>query len=262
MTDTRSTLRAADKRMRELADPSAGFLTEGFHLLGLFAIGGATVWAAAAAFSGMMQKGSPSIEDLLLLFIYLEIGSMVGIYFRTNHMPVRFLLYVGITALTRHMIGYVQEQHGGGPRGADPRGRDTDPGARRPRHPLHLEPLSEPELWRSGQSGVPVTTSTKGKAQWKPMPFDLIIRNATLPDGRKGQDVGVAAGRIVAIGPKLAAEARETHRCARLSSVAAVRRLPFPHGRDAVARPAAPQPVRHAARRHCALGRTEAASDA
>jgi len=27
-------------------------------------------------------------------------------------MPVRFLLYVGITALTRHMIGYVQEKSG------------------------------------------------------------------------------------------------------------------------------------------------------
>jgi protein PsiE len=35
---------------------------------------------------------------------------MVGIYFRTNHMPVRFLLYVGITALTRHMIGVVQQK--------------------------------------------------------------------------------------------------------------------------------------------------------
>ncbi|MFZ3181980.1 MAG: phosphate-starvation-inducible PsiE family protein [Methylocystis silviterrae] len=58
----------------------------------------------------MATKGHASIEDLLLLFIYLEIGSMVGIYFRTNHMPVRFLLYVGITALTRHMIGYVQTE--------------------------------------------------------------------------------------------------------------------------------------------------------
>ena len=38
---------------------------------------------------------------------------MVGIYFRTNHLPVRFLLYVGITALTRHTIGYVQDQQGG-----------------------------------------------------------------------------------------------------------------------------------------------------
>ena len=112
MADPARGIHAADKQMHSLADPVGRLLTEGFHLLGLFAIGGATVWAAAAAFYGMMQKGSPSIEDLLLLFIYLEIGSMVGIYFRTNHMPVRFLLYVGITALTRHMIGYVQETTG------------------------------------------------------------------------------------------------------------------------------------------------------
>ncbi len=42
------------------------------------------------------------------------------------------------------------------------------------------------------------------------MAFDLIIRNAALPDGRKGQDVGVSAGRIAAIGRALAAEAGET----------------------------------------------------
>ncbi len=42
------------------------------------------------------------------------------------------------------------------------------------------------------------------------MAFDLVVRNATLPDGRKGQDVGVSAGRIAAIGPNLAAEAGET----------------------------------------------------
>ena len=110
MVDKGSQIRAADKRMVTLADPIGQFLTNGFHLLGLFAIGAATVWAAGAAFLAMIQKGHASIEDLLLLFIYLEIGSMVGIYFRTNHMPVRFLLYVGITALTRHLIGFVQEQ--------------------------------------------------------------------------------------------------------------------------------------------------------
>jgi protein PsiE len=112
MTEPGLRIKAADRRMRMLVDPIGKFLTDGFHLLGLFAIGGATVWAAGAAFYAMVQKGSPSIEDLLLLFIYLEVGSMVGIYFRTNHMPVRFLLYVGITALTRHMIGFVQETTG------------------------------------------------------------------------------------------------------------------------------------------------------
>lgn len=112
MVDPTLRIRLADREIRRLADPVGRLFTESFHLLGLFAIGGATVWAAGAAFMSMLEKGSPSIEDLLLLFIYLEIGSMVGIYFRTNHMPVRFLLYVGITALTRHMIGYVQEKSG------------------------------------------------------------------------------------------------------------------------------------------------------
>jgi protein PsiE len=110
MTDQTTSFRATQKRMMTYIDPVGLMLTEGFHLLGLFAIGGATVWAAGAAFLSMIEKGHTSIEDLLLLFIYLEIGSMVGIYFRTNHMPVRFLLYVGITALTRHLIGFVQEQ--------------------------------------------------------------------------------------------------------------------------------------------------------
>ena len=95
------------EKMREFADPIGHFLTEAFHFLGLFAIGGATVWAAVHSFTTMVAKGHASIEDLLLLFIYLEIGSMVGIYFKTNHMPVRFLIYVGITALTRHLIGFV-----------------------------------------------------------------------------------------------------------------------------------------------------------
>ena len=72
-----------------------------FHRIALFGIGAATVWSAGVAFIGMTNKGSASIEDLLLLFIYLEIGAMVGIYFKTNHMPVRFLIYVAITAVTR-----------------------------------------------------------------------------------------------------------------------------------------------------------------
>jgi hypothetical protein len=82
-----------------------------FHRIALFGIGGATVWSAAVAFMEMMSKGSASIEDLLLLFIYLEIGAMVGIYFKTNHMPVRFLIYVAITAVTRLIIDLVNTKH-------------------------------------------------------------------------------------------------------------------------------------------------------
>jgi len=75
-----------------------------FHRIALFGIGAATIWAAGVTFVGIFMQSHASIGDLLLLFIYLEIGAMVGIYFETNHMPVRFLLYIAITALTRHMV--------------------------------------------------------------------------------------------------------------------------------------------------------------
>jgi protein PsiE len=82
-----------------------------FHYLALFMIGAATVWSGALAFWGMVGKGAATIHDLLLLFIYLELGAMVGIYFSTNHMPVRFLIYIAITALTRHMVEAISEGH-------------------------------------------------------------------------------------------------------------------------------------------------------
>jgi phosphate starvation-inducible membrane PsiE len=94
--------------MTRHAEVLGNLLVDLFHYLALFAIGAATVWAAVVAFIGMMMKGHASIDDILLLFIYLELGAMVGIYFKTNHMPVRFLIYVGITALTRLLISEVQ----------------------------------------------------------------------------------------------------------------------------------------------------------
>jgi len=98
-------------RVDNLADESGVLLVRVFHLLALFAIGATIVWSAGHAFLGMAVKGSASVEDILLLFIYLELGAMVGIYFMTNHMPVRFLLYVAITALTRMLIGIINQEH-------------------------------------------------------------------------------------------------------------------------------------------------------
>jgi protein PsiE len=100
-----------EEEMRGKIDRLGGMLVESFHYLALFAIGGAIVWSAVFAFIGMAGKGHASIEDILLLFIYLELGAMVGIYFKTNHMPVRFLIYVGITALTRLLVGDIAAHH-------------------------------------------------------------------------------------------------------------------------------------------------------
>ena len=98
-----------NSKIEGAADSLGNSLVNIFHLLALFAIGGAVVWSAIFAFLEMVTVGTASVEDILLLFIYLELGAMVGIYFKTNHMPVRFLIYVAITALTRMLIEIVSD---------------------------------------------------------------------------------------------------------------------------------------------------------
>jgi protein PsiE len=44
-------------------------------------------------------------------FFYLEIGAMVGIYFKTTELPVRYLIYIAITALGRVLIEIVGAEH-------------------------------------------------------------------------------------------------------------------------------------------------------
>jgi phosphate starvation-inducible membrane PsiE len=99
------------RKSSALADAIGRFMVDIFHYLALFAIGAVVVWSGILAFLGMVAKGHASIDDILLLFIYLELGAMVGIYFKTNHMPVRFLIYVAMTALTRLLIADVQGHH-------------------------------------------------------------------------------------------------------------------------------------------------------
>lgn len=101
---------AADRlhqTMKESVHTIGALLVDTFHFLALFAIGATTVWSAAAAFIGMVSQGRATLTDILLLFIYLEIGAMVGIYFKTTRLPVRYLIYVAITALGRILIEIV-----------------------------------------------------------------------------------------------------------------------------------------------------------
>jgi phosphate starvation-inducible membrane PsiE len=79
-------------------------LVRGFQIVALFVIGATIVWSAAHDYFDMVRAGHAGLDDILLLFIYLELGTMVGIYFKTDRLPVLFLLYVAITALTRFLV--------------------------------------------------------------------------------------------------------------------------------------------------------------
>ncbi len=111
MIDVRKSLVSATHRTEDLTESLGNTLVYWFHLLALFAIGASIVWSALFAFMTMVEQGHAKVEDILLLFIYLELGAMVGIYFKTNHMPVRFLIYVAMTALTRMLIGFINIEH-------------------------------------------------------------------------------------------------------------------------------------------------------
>ena len=97
--------------LRDFSDAFGTLLVDAFHYLALFAIGATTVWSAISAFLGMAQRGRAELADILLLFIYLEIGAMVGIYFKTTRLPVRYLIYIAITALGRVLIEIVGAEH-------------------------------------------------------------------------------------------------------------------------------------------------------
>jgi phosphate starvation-inducible membrane PsiE len=88
---------------KERFDRLGNSLVSGFQLAALFVIGATIVWSAAHEYIEMIRAGRARLDDILLLFIYLELGTIVGIYFKTDRLPVLFLLYVAITAMTRFL---------------------------------------------------------------------------------------------------------------------------------------------------------------
>ena len=72
--------------------------------IGLLIIALLTVIAMSFEIGSMFIAMKVTLADLLLLFIYLEVLAMVGIYLNTGALPVRMPLYIAIVALARYMI--------------------------------------------------------------------------------------------------------------------------------------------------------------
>lgn len=94
---------------KETIQKAGDILVDGFHYLALFIIGATIVWSAVYEYLNLIEQGYAALKDILLLFIYLELGAMVGIYFKTHRLPVQFLIYIAITALSRHLVIDVQK---------------------------------------------------------------------------------------------------------------------------------------------------------
>ncbi|HSW52461.1 MAG TPA: phosphate-starvation-inducible PsiE family protein [Sulfuricaulis sp.] len=71
---------------------------------GLLVIAIATVIAGVQEVNVMIAAGRVTLADLLLMFIYLEVLTMVGLYFESGKLPVRIPMYIGMVALARYLI--------------------------------------------------------------------------------------------------------------------------------------------------------------
>ncbi len=91
---------AKDNKIPRIALDALGL----FETLGLAVITVATLIAGVIEVGVMIEAGTVTLADLLLLFLYLEILSMVGVYFQSGQLPVRFPIYIAIVALARYLV--------------------------------------------------------------------------------------------------------------------------------------------------------------
>lgn len=71
---------------------------------GLFIILAATLVAGFQEVEVMVVAAKVTLADLLLLFLYLEIVAMLGLYYKEGKLPVRYPIYIAIIALSRYIV--------------------------------------------------------------------------------------------------------------------------------------------------------------
>lgn len=72
--------------------------------IGLLAVAFATTAAMSHEIWVMYSAQYVQLTDLLLMFLFLEVLAMIGHYFKSGQLPVRFPLYIAMVALARYMI--------------------------------------------------------------------------------------------------------------------------------------------------------------
>lgn len=90
------------------ANPKAvrafGRIISYLEMFGLLVITIAVMVAGAEEVLKMIRAGTVTLADLLLIFIYLEVLTMVAVYLESGALPIRMPLYIAMVALARHLI--------------------------------------------------------------------------------------------------------------------------------------------------------------
>ncbi|BDZ74306.1 MULTISPECIES: phosphate-starvation-inducible protein PsiE [Methylophaga] len=72
--------------------------------VGLILVAIATMVAIGIEVNIMITNSYVSLTDLLLMFIYLEVLTMVAVYYESGELPIKIPLYIAIVALARYLI--------------------------------------------------------------------------------------------------------------------------------------------------------------
>ena len=68
-----------------------------------------TILAVVQAIGHIWQEKTITVGDILLLFLYLEVMTMLNHYLSAGTLPVRYPLYIGIIALARFLVLDIKE---------------------------------------------------------------------------------------------------------------------------------------------------------
>lgn len=93
----------AMQNRRPLSKTSSAVL-QWIETLGLLIVFAATLISVGLSLYRMMSERSFALEEILLLFVYLEVIAMIGIYAESHRVPVRYPVYIAITALARYLV--------------------------------------------------------------------------------------------------------------------------------------------------------------
>jgi protein PsiE len=72
--------------------------------IGLVIVAISTIVAIEIEIGLMLDNQFVSLSDLLLLFIYLEVLTMVAVYYKSGELPIKIPMYIAIVALARYLI--------------------------------------------------------------------------------------------------------------------------------------------------------------
>lgn len=87
--------------------PSSALVSRTIHLTEnafLLVIGVFTVIAMLQEIWIIYEGRTVALKDLLLMFIYVEVLAMVGVYYDSKKIPITLPLFIAITALARLVI--------------------------------------------------------------------------------------------------------------------------------------------------------------